>query len=86
MNLSASEAPQPGARSEGAAMRFLRWLAEPPVGPQPAGLLVLRWLLRATVFLLYCFVVSEVSPGYDGFASGCGGGERKAPKPAKPPA
>ena len=87
MNVSAPDGPQPGAgRSEGAALRFLRWLVEPPVESQPAELRVLRWLLRAVVFLLYCFVVGEVTPGYDGQAGGWGGVGRKNGKPGKPPA
>ncbi len=56
MNFSAPEAPQPGARREGAALRFLRWLIEPPVGVQPAQLRVLRWLLRAVAFVVYAAI------------------------------
>ncbi len=57
MNLRSPDAPQPGTRPEGAALRFLRWLIEPPVGPQPGGLGVVRWLLRASVFVVYAMFV-----------------------------
>ncbi len=53
MNLSAPCAPQPDARSEGAVVRFLAWLINPPVETQSRELRVLRWLLRATVLSLF---------------------------------
>ncbi len=87
MNVSASDAPQPGARSEGTVMRFLRWLIEPPVESQAREVLVLRWLLRAFVFLLFAFFATELSEltGFDvgtGSSTGMGGNG----KPSKPPA
>ncbi len=65
-------------------MRFLRWLIEPPVGSQPRKFPFLRWLLRAAAFLLYCLVVGEVAPGYDG--AGNAGVGAKGGKPGKPAA
>ena len=74
MNLGSPDAPQPGARPEGAVLRFLRWLIEPPAGPQPAGSRILRWLLRAAAFVLYAMCVGE----YDGHGNaGVGRNSRK---------
>lgn len=54
VNFGAPDGAQPVAqRSEGAALRFLRWLLEPPVGAQSTGLRVLRWVLRAVGWVLY---------------------------------
>jgi hypothetical protein len=64
-------------------MRFLRWLIEPPAESQPRALRALRWLFRATVFCVYCFVVGEGSPGYDG--GGNAGVRPNSGKPHKPP-
>ena len=70
MNLPRPDKPQPGARPEGAVLRFLRWLIEPPpVEPQPANLRVIRWLLRAGAFLLY----AAIDGSADGAGSGGGG-------------
>ncbi|MBD5605078.1 MAG: hypothetical protein IAI48_08315 [Candidatus Eremiobacteraeota bacterium] len=35
------------SRPDGAALRFLRWVIEPPARPQPVGMRVLRTTLRA---------------------------------------
>ena len=67
----------PAARSENTMMRFLRWLIEPPAGPQPRGLLVLRWLLRAGAVVVYAMCVGTV----DG--TGNAGVGPKGKKPAK---
>ncbi len=80
MNLRFPDAPQSGARSEGAALRFLRWLIERPVEPQPATSRILRWLLRAVAFSLYCMLVGEA-----GDAGNAGVGP-KGGKSGKPPA
>ena len=89
MNISAPDAPQPGAPSEGAVVRFLGWLIQPPDKSQPREMLVLRWLFRAVAFLLCAFVASEVDLSLDNTSSsgsGMGDGGRKNPIPGKPPA
>ncbi len=75
MNISKPDAPEPGARPEGAVLRFLRWLIEPPVQPQSAGSRVLRWLLRAGAFLLYAGFAGEVD-GNGNAGVGRKGGKR----------
>lgn len=70
MNLSAPDDSQPGAqRSEGAVLRFLRWLLEPPVGPQSTEMRVVRWLVRAVAWVLYAACVGPD----DGHGNGSGG-------------
>ncbi len=86
MKLSAPDAPEPGARSEGAVIRFLRWLVEPPENSQPRELRVLRWLLRAVGFLLAAFVAGEAGLNDTGSGMGSGGGAGGKDKPRKPSA
>ena len=79
MNLSAPDESQPAAqRSEGAVLRFLRWLLEPPVGPQSTGMRYLRWLLRAVAWVLYAACIGpDDGPGGGGVGrKGGKGGER----------
>jgi hypothetical protein len=73
MNISTPEVPQPGDRREGAVLRFLRWLIEPPVGPQPAQLRVLRWSLRAAAFVLYAAIAGPADGTGNGSAGRRGG-------------
>lgn len=81
MNSGAPDGPEPTARrSEGAVLRFLRWLIEPPVGTQPRGVRVLRWLLRALAFLLYAMLAGETTE------AGNAGVARKGTKPSDPAA
>ena len=84
MNLTMPNAPQPGAPSENAVVRFLRWLIERPNTSQPREMLVLRWVFRAAAFLLGAFVAGEMDLGQDN-GGGMGGVAPKKSGFAKPP-
>lgn len=61
-----SDRSEPGTHpSEGTALRFLRWLIEPPAGPQTPAMRVLRWVLRAVGFVLRA-LIGDGSDGPNG--------------------
>ena len=79
MNRRSPDTSESGAASEGAVLRFLRWLLEPPVAPQSASLRVLRQVLRVVGWIVYAAVVGPD----DGH--GNGGVRPRGGKPGEPP-